>query len=156
MATLSQTLGKRCVNHKNGIKHDNKLENLEWCTHSENNLHAYKIGTKRGAFTGKRGALHPRSHHLYQYNSKGEICGEWDAVASAERDGFKSVSILNCINGSCSTYKGFIWSYSRLSKRDVILRFKKLYKNKAWVNSCRSSHLAVPENKYWEPQKNMI
>lgn len=35
------------INHKNGIKSDNFLDNLEWCTVKENNVHAIKLGLKK-------------------------------------------------------------------------------------------------------------
>jgi hypothetical protein len=39
---------KPCVNHKNSIRHDNRIENLEPCTYSENSKHAYDFGFSDG------------------------------------------------------------------------------------------------------------
>jgi hypothetical protein len=47
IAFIENPENKPEVNHKNGIKWDNKKSNLEWVTKSENGLHAFQTGLNK-------------------------------------------------------------------------------------------------------------
>lgn len=46
VAFLGDKRATKTVNHKNGIKSDNRLENLEWLTNAQNMAHAAKLGLR--------------------------------------------------------------------------------------------------------------
>jgi hypothetical protein len=64
LAFLENHENKKCVNHINGVKTDNHVENLEWVTHSENIKHAHKTGLKKPPSLGKFGDQHHRSKRV--------------------------------------------------------------------------------------------
>lgn len=46
-AFIPNEKSKPCVNHIDGNKKNNTVENLEWCTHSENELHSHRVLGKK-------------------------------------------------------------------------------------------------------------
>lgn len=54
------------VNHINGITYDNRLENLEYVTHSENLLHAYRTGLQLPLSGSKNGKSILKEHQVLE------------------------------------------------------------------------------------------
>lgn len=70
-AFLPNNENKPQVNHIDGDKSNNCVENLEWCTAKENVIHSYTIGLK----SGKKGKDHPmfgKKHSLETRNKLSE------------------------------------------------------------------------------------
>lgn len=104
-AFLDSIQGKEQVNHKNCIRHDNRLENLEWCTPSENNAHAYA--------NNRRTAPSKDLYGFDHWSTKGLLClltGKLFTIKEAA--GFldiKENSLYCMLNGKNKNWTNFIY-----------------------------------------------
>ena len=118
---------KPFVNHIDGDKHNNELSNLEWCTSSENMIHAYE----NGLATKISGKDHHQSKTVYQYDFSGNLLGTYGSCGEAGRiTGYNSSQINKVCIGKLKMYKDNIWSYTELEKEFFNKEFRKHYDKK--------------------------
>lgn len=93
---------KKEVNHKDGNKINNILDNLEWVTSAENQRHRHSIGINKTS-----------NRRIGKFSLDGELLAEYDSIqeaANKENNGIR-VSIDNVVHGKRKTLKGFIWKF---------------------------------------------
>lgn len=88
------------INHKDGDKLNNRIENLEWVTYTDNNIHALKLGLRN-----------PRGCKVVQFDDRGNVVSIFKSVSEASREtGIGRGVISHCINGRTHSAGRYIWT----------------------------------------------
>lgn len=99
--------GKPYVDHKDGNRHNNAVDNLRWCTHAENMNFP---GVRNTMSIIRQGSLNHYAKSIKQYTLDGILVKEWDCMSVAARAYNVSIAaISSCASGKLAHVKGYVW-----------------------------------------------
>lgn len=110
------------VDHINTIKTDNVVENLKWCSQSENNLNPITNERMKKAQKGNEqikkaneAAAIAKRKQVYMYSLDKRLEKIYDSITQAANDNnCLTQNICACCRGKKKQIKGHIWSYKPL------------------------------------------
>lgn len=101
MAFIPNPHNKRTVNHINGDKSDNRVENLEWATDSENNLHKFRVLGYKQEPRGCKSIRCVETGRIYE-----------STIDAARKTGISRRSLQFNLKGITKTSGGYHWEYA--------------------------------------------
>lgn len=108
---------KPFINHIDCNPSNNKVDNLEWCSHKENMEYASKLGrfNKTAEWTEKiRKASHKKAI-IGIHTQTGEVL-IYPSIQATKKDGFEPSCVCQCCEGIRKTHKKIKWQYGEESK----------------------------------------